>query len=126
MKRRHIEEAAIKGVMFLSMLLVAGSLGAILVTILVKGLPALSWEMVSQSPKGGFYLGKEGGILNAIVGSFYLALGATVLALLFALPIALYLQAYARNSAVPTSSAWQWMCSGASLPSSTAHSASSL
>ncbi len=98
MKRRHIEEAAIKAVMFLSMLLVAGSLGAILVTILVKGLPALSWEMVSQSPKGGFYLGKEGGILNAIVGSFYLALGATFLALLFALPIALYLQAYARNS----------------------------
>jgi phosphate transport system permease protein len=99
MKRRHIEEAVIKGIMFLSMLLVAGSLGAILITILVKGLPALSWEMVSQSPKGGFYLGKEGGILNAIVGSFYLAFGATVLALLFALPIALYLQAYARNSA---------------------------
>lgn len=99
MKSRHIEEAAMRVLMFLSVLVVAGSLGAILITILVKGLPALSWEMVSQSPKGGFYLGKEGGILNAIVGSFYLALGATVLALLFALPIALYLQAYARNSA---------------------------
>jgi phosphate transport system permease protein len=99
MKSRHIEEAAMRVLMFLSVLIVAGSLGAILITILVKGLPALSWEMVSQSPKGGFYLGKEGGILNAIVGSFYLAFGATILALLFALPIALYLQAYARNSA---------------------------
>lgn len=99
MKSRHIEEAAMRVLMFLSVLVVAGSLGAILITILVKGLPALSWEMVSQSPKGGFYLGKEGGILNAIVGSFYLAFGATILALLFALPIALYLQAYARNSA---------------------------
>jgi len=98
MKPRHIQEGAIRVIMFLSMLLVAGSLGAILITILVKGLPALSWEMISQSPKGGFYLGKEGGILNAIVGSFYLAFGATVLALLFALPIAIYLQAYARNS----------------------------
>ena len=98
MKSRHIEEAAMRVLMFLSVLVVAGSLGAILITILVKGLPALSWEMVSQSPKGGFYLGKEGGILNAIVGSFYLAFGATILALLFALPIALYLQAYARNS----------------------------
>jgi len=98
MKPRHIEEAAMRVLMFLSVLVVAGSLGAILITILVKGLPALSWEMVSQSPKGGFYLGKEGGILNAIVGSFYLAFGATILALLFALPIALYLQAYARNS----------------------------
>ena len=98
MKSRHIQETAVKVVMYLSMLLVAGSLGAILVTILVKGLPALSWEMISQSPKGGFYLGKEGGILNAIVGSFYLAFGATALALLFALPIALYLQAYARKS----------------------------
>lgn len=99
MKRRHLEEGVIKLLMLLSLLVVAGSLGAILVTVLVKGLPALSWQMLTDTPKGGFYLGKEGGILNAIAGSFYLAAGATLLALVVALPIALYLQAYARKTA---------------------------
>lgn len=99
MKRRHLEEGVIKLLMLLSLLVVAGSLGAILVTVLVKGLPALSWQMLTDTPKGGFYLGKEGGILNAIAGSFYLAAGATLLALVVALPIALYLQAYARKAA---------------------------
>jgi phosphate transport system permease protein len=63
-----------------------------------RGLPALNLAMVTQTPKGGYYLGKEGGILNAIVGSLYLAGGATVLSLLISLPIALYLQIYAARS----------------------------
>ena len=66
--RRHVEEAIFKALMIGSFLLVAGGLVFILITIMVKGLPALTWEMLTQTPKGGFYLGKEGGILNAIVG----------------------------------------------------------
>jgi phosphate transport system permease protein len=54
--------------------------------------------MLTQTPKGGYYLGKEGGILNAIIGSLYLAGGATILSLLISLPIALYLQSYAARS----------------------------
>jgi phosphate transport system permease protein len=54
--------------------------------------------MITQTPKGGYYLGKEGGILNAIVGSLYLATGGTLLALLVSLPIAFYLQLYANRS----------------------------
>jgi phosphate transport system permease protein len=99
MKRRHLEELTIKILMVLSFLLVAGSLGAILITVIIKGLPALSWEMLTHSPKGGYYLGKEGGILNAILGSLYLATGATILALIFGLPITIYLGTYARKSA---------------------------
>ncbi|WP_222842550.1 PstA family ABC transporter permease [Thermoflavifilum thermophilum] len=56
-----------------------------------KGIPALSWEMISEIPSGGFYFGKEGGILNAIIGSIYLSVGATFLSLLISIPIALYL-----------------------------------
>jgi phosphate transport system permease protein len=63
-----------------------------------RGLPALNLAMLTQTPKGGYYLGKEGGILNAIAGSFYLAGGATVLALITGLPIALYLQLYAART----------------------------
>jgi phosphate transport system permease protein len=98
MKRRHVEEAFFKVMMILSLILVAGSLGFILVTVIIKGLPALDLAMLTQTPKGGFYLGKEGGVLNAIVGSLYMALGGTLLALVFGLPIAIFLQSYARRS----------------------------
>lgn len=98
MKRAQLEEKILRMLMLVSVGLVAGSLGLILVTILVKGLPALDLAMLTQTPKGGFYLGKEGGILNAIVGSLYLAAGGTLLALVFSLPIALYLEAYVRRS----------------------------
>jgi phosphate transport system permease protein len=96
--KRHIEEAILKGLMLVSFLVVAGALVLILGTVLVKGLPALNWQMVTQTPKGGYYLGKEGGILNAILGSLYLAGGGTLLALIFGLPIALYLETYVSNS----------------------------
>jgi phosphate transport system permease protein len=55
-------------------------------------------SMITQTPKGGYYLGKEGGILNAIVGSLYLASGATLLAVLLSLPIVIFLNIYTRKS----------------------------
>jgi phosphate transport system permease protein len=93
-----LEEVFFKALMIVSALVVLGSLVLILGTIIWRGLPALTLAMVTQTPKGGYYLGKEGGILNAIVGSIYLALGGTILALFAALPIALYLQLYAPRS----------------------------
>jgi phosphate transport system permease protein len=96
--KRHIEEAIAQALMVASFAVVAGSLILILWTVVSKGLPALSWQMLTQTPKGGYYLGKEGGILNAIVGSLYLAGGGTLLALVFSLPMALYIETYARNS----------------------------
>ena len=99
MKKRQVEESVMKALMIASCLLLAGSLGFILITILVKGLPSLNLAMLTQTPKGGYYLGKEGGILNAILGSLYLAGGATLLSLLLSLPIALHLETYIRRSA---------------------------
>lgn len=98
MKRRHIEEGIVKFFMLASFLLVAASLILILITVIVKGLPAMNLAMVTQTPKGGYYLGKEGGILNAIIGSLYLAAGGTFLALILGLPIALCLSSYLLNS----------------------------
>jgi phosphate transport system permease protein len=98
MKKARIEEKFIQFLMILSFAVVAGGLGWILVTVIAKGLPALNLAMLTQVPKGGYYLGKAGGILNAIVGSLYLAGGATLLALLLSLPLALYLEIYAPRS----------------------------
>lgn len=95
---RHIEESIFKVLMIGSFLIVAGSLGLILLTVVIKGLPGLTFEMLTQSPTGGFYQGKEGGIANAIVGSLYLAGGATLLAMIISLPIVLYLAMYVRRS----------------------------
>jgi phosphate transport system permease protein len=78
---------AAAAVVLLSLLLILG-------TILWKSVPALSLSMLTQTPRGGFYLGKEGGILNAILGSLYLAFGATALAFVMSLPLALYLNTY--------------------------------
>ncbi|MBC6940392.1 MAG: phosphate ABC transporter permease PstA [Chloroflexi bacterium] len=97
-ERRHLMEALMKALMRGSFVIVAGALGLILWTVIARGLPSLSWSMVSQVPKGGYYMGKEGGILNAIIGSAYLASGGTLLAILLSLPIALYLKTYLGES----------------------------
>jgi phosphate transport system permease protein len=97
-QRRRMVEAFIKALMLISFVIVAGCLGLILWTVISKGLPALNWDMISKTPKGGFYMGKEGGVLNAIIGSLYLASGGTLLALLLSLPIALYLKTYLGKS----------------------------
>jgi phosphate transport system permease protein len=89
---RKIEENIFKVLMAISTVAVVGSLLIIFVVVLLKGAPAMSLSMITSVPQGGYYMGKGGGILNAIVGSLYLAFGATILALILALPVALYLQ----------------------------------
>lgn len=92
MKRRRLEETIFKGLMVAALVVALGAVASLIITIVWKGLPALNLAMITQLPKGGYYLGKEGGILNAIVGSLYLALGATVLAFMISLPVAMFLQ----------------------------------
>jgi len=99
-RRRKIEERIFKVLMLASTVVVTASLLVIVGTIVVKSLPALRLSMLVQTPKGGYYLGKEGGILNAIAGSLYLASGATLLAVLLSLPVVLYLNLYTRKSSV--------------------------
>ncbi|UCC64363.1 MAG: phosphate ABC transporter permease PstA [Anaerolineae bacterium] len=97
-RKARLEEGFFKIMMIGSTLFVLSSLAVILITIVWRGLPALTLDMLTRTPKGGYYLGKEGGILNAIVGSLYLAGGGTAVALVVSLPIALYLQLYAGRS----------------------------
>lgn len=98
LRRRKIKEMIFRVMMAGSVLVVIGCLVLIVGTIIWKGLPAMNLAMITQTPKGGYYLGKEGGVLNAIVGSLYLASGATILAILFSLPVVLYINIYARRN----------------------------
>lgn len=92
MSRRHAVERFAQAAMLLSTVAVVSGLVLTVGVIVANGARSLNWEMVSQLPSGGYYLGGSGGVLNAIVGSLILAVGATVLAALVALPVALFLQ----------------------------------
>ena len=90
-KQNKIEERIFRVLMFVSTILISIVLLLILYGILHKGLRALSWEMLTSVPKGGYYFGHEGGIANAIVGSIYLSFGAVILAIIIGLPVALFI-----------------------------------
>ncbi len=88
---KKLEEKIFRCLMIGSTILILSVLLYILYVIMKKGLPSLSWEMISQIPSGGFYLGKEGGILNAIMGSLYLILFSVLISLMISVPVVMYL-----------------------------------
>ncbi len=92
--RRKYEERFFRVLSFLFTAIIVFVLVQIIWTVVKKGFPSLSWQMISQEPKGGFYFGKDGGILNAIAGSFYLAVCSTALAFVISLPVALFMNIY--------------------------------
>ncbi|HER08887.1 MAG TPA: ABC transporter permease subunit [Bacteroides sp.] len=91
---QRTEEIFFRSLMLLSSGLIVAVLLMIIYSILKVGIPSLSIEMLTQTPRGGFYFGKEGGILNAIIGSLYLGLGATALALSIGLPVAIFMNTW--------------------------------
>ncbi|MBK8899774.1 MAG: ABC transporter permease subunit [Anaerolineaceae bacterium] len=93
-RKRKFEELFFTWLMRSSLAVAATVLLLILGVIFWRGIGALSWEMISQPPQGAFYLGGGGGVLNAIVGSLYLATGSTLVAALLAVPVVLYLHGY--------------------------------
>jgi phosphate transport system permease protein len=97
MDKRKIEENIFKALMLIAAGTILISLVIILGTVVIKGFSAMNWAMITQTPKGGYYLGKEGGVLNAILGSLYLAGGATLLSSVISLPVVLYMNVYAKK-----------------------------
>ncbi|HEX2394681.1 MAG TPA: ABC transporter permease subunit [Bacteroidales bacterium] len=93
-----IEEKIFKGLMILSAFLIIAVLVFIVGTVIYKGLPSLSWDMVSKLPGGGFYLGKEGGILNAIIGSIYIVAGSIFISMFLSLPVVMFINFYLKKS----------------------------
>jgi phosphate transport system permease protein len=67
----------------------------IIIYTVVKGGGAISWDFISQFPSQA---GKEGGILPAIIGTFYLMLGTLVFALPVGVLAGIYLTEYARDN----------------------------
>ena len=94
---KKIGERTAKGAMWMAMFIVFGLVISVIWTVFSKGLKAMSWEMVSSLPGGGFYIGKEGGFLNAIVGSLYIVGASTLLGLLISIPVVFFLNIYLKR-----------------------------
>lgn len=93
-KRKIMEEKIFRLLSTLATYSLIATLAFIIILIFIKGSHAMSWNMIFKAPKGGYYYGGEGGVLNAIVGSLYISIGATVIATLIGVPAALYINVH--------------------------------
>jgi ABC-type phosphate transport system, permease component len=91
---KHLEEKIFKVIMISAAMIILGVLVYIIATVFYRGLPALNLDMITKLPGGGFYLGKEGGVLNAIVGSLYIIIGSLIISILISVPLVMYVNFY--------------------------------
>jgi len=63
--------------------------------IVIKGAPAISWEFLTAMPREGM---REGGILPAILGTFYLTLGTALFSVPLGIAAAIYISEYAKDT----------------------------
>jgi phosphate transport system permease protein len=69
----------------------------IIADVVVGGIPAISWEFLSDVPRKS---GEEGGIFPVIVGTLYLVFGTIVVALPLGMAGAIYLSEYATQGRI--------------------------
>ncbi|MBN1391743.1 MAG: phosphate ABC transporter permease PstA [Sedimentisphaerales bacterium] len=95
MNAAKMREKIAFSVLGLVTLLVVVPIIMVIVYIVRNSIGAISWEFITQAPRGGM---KEGGIFPAIVGTIVLIIGT----MLFSLPLgvlsAIYLVEYARDN----------------------------
>ena len=68
---------------------------AVIIYILLQGAPAISWEFLTAVPRSGM---REGGILPAIIGTFYLTIGTAIFSVPLGIAAAVYLSEYAADN----------------------------
>ncbi len=86
-----------KGVIWSAALLVIVILLAIILYILVKGIPELNWQFLTEIPRN---MGRSGGISSTIVGTLLVTVVAVLVATPFGIGTAIYLTEYTRESKV--------------------------
>ena len=88
-----IIEGTIKAVGYLSVLPVV----LIVIYIILKGIPSLSWEFLVSSPTDGM---RAGGIFPAIVGSVLLTIGTIAVSVPFGILTGIFLVEYSKDNIV--------------------------
>jgi phosphate transport system permease protein len=95
MKTKRTSEKIIYWTMRGITYLVVFFIAYILIDILIRGIPAISWDFLFTDPEKS---GAEGGILPAILGTLYLVIGTITVALPLGMFSAIYLTEYAKQS----------------------------
>ena len=78
-------------------LLVMVILVSIIVYILVKGIPSISWQFLTEIPRN---MGRNGGISSSIVGTLLVTAVAVIVATPFGIGTAIYLTEYTREGRI--------------------------
>jgi phosphate transport system permease protein len=92
MKWRYLKQTLFFGIVRLSFLIIALSLGGLLLYIIINGIGVISWDFITKMPTDSM---TKGGIMPAIVGTIYLTVGAICIGLPLGLASAIYLTEYA-------------------------------
>ena len=93
-RRKWIQRIGFTG-LTLATLVTVTPIVLIVIHIFSNGLPAISWEFLSEFPRDGM---RAGGILPAIVGTFWLTLGTAAFSVPLGIGAAIYLSAYATEN----------------------------
>lgn len=93
-KWRYVKQSLFFWVVRMAMFLIAFSLGGIIIYIVVNGIGAISWDFITKPPTDSM---TKGGIMPAILGTFYLTCGAIAVGLPLGILSAVYLTEYARQ-----------------------------
>ncbi len=96
LSRNHVEKISFSLIISAALIVIA-ILIIILQDIIIHGLPALSWEFLTQPPLDS---GRAGGIYPAIIGTLYLVTGAIAVALPLGVGAAIYLVEYTREGRI--------------------------
>ncbi len=97
--RRRAYGAAMRGLMFFSVGLTGALVVFLLVYVLFKGIPELSWELISTKPS---VLNDHIGILPDILNTVYIVLATLAAVLPLGVGAAIYLTEYAKNHRLVT------------------------
>jgi phosphate transport system permease protein len=95
-QRRMVQRAGF-GLITLTALATVIPIVLVLASIVRQGAPAISPEFLAGVPREGM---RQGGVLPAILGTFYLTLGTAVFSVPLGVAAAVYLAEYARDSAL--------------------------
>lgn len=95
--KRRVYVGVMRALMYASTALTCGLVLFLIVYVLVKGIPNISWELISTSPS---YLEERIGILPDILNTLYIVIATMLVVLPLGVGTAIYLTEYAKNKKI--------------------------
>lgn len=96
-RQRKVWQAVMKTLCYISIVIVTVLTAFMLIYVFVKGLPEITWQLLSTSPS---YLRHTIGILPDIMNTIYVVVATLVMVLPIGVGAAIYLNEYAKNRKV--------------------------